>query len=640
MTPMDDLITKARALMPFTGVRWEDHLWKIDEPGFHGRAHRHVQSLWFSDLESTEVHHDADKRPLPPAWMEFAKAAVARGAANTNRGIGPTLVLLATVRVLESLWHNDHSLKGPADLRLRHFEAAELFGRERYSAGYAYRFAGKLTEISELLDAFEVVTPRINFRHRTPRPSSERGIDESSRRQGEEKLPSPESLEALADISANPRDDYERIIIRNIDLLVAGGFRVGEVLTLPVDCWVEKRVGGKLACGIRYQPQKGGEPDTKWLPRDSAGMLARRAIDELRQLCAPAREAAARLESRPDQLAIFDPFRGSGMITLPEVAALVGYREPAAAGSALRAMDVLVGKQISVAELEAAFLSRRWTRSIHDRDDGTPQHLSQTLTVIFLNQFHSRKPTYRFLARPLTVQNINDALGSSVSRRELTPSMFRRRGLDKVNGVELRLNSHAPRHWLNMLLDQGGLGELEQARWMGRTDIGQNAVYQHKTQEQLKAGFKEMVRNRKVTGSIVDTYEDLPAVEREAFLDGQVQAVHVTTLGGCVRNYAQGPCPHHVSCLRGCGDYLRVKGDQGQRAELVKLLEASRRIKDRMLRELGPEVKPGASTHLTHLQQVIDNTTRALAIDDARGVPKGTPVKVFEGNPSLFVNPS
>ena len=109
------------------------------------------------------------------------------------------------------------------------------------------------------------------------------------RSEGLLKMPSKRSLEALADISNTPLDDNERIILRMIDLLVIGGFRIGEVLRLPLDCWVETpaldnngnvrtdpRTGtAVMRCGIRYWPEKGGDPYIKWLS-DITTPLARR----------------------------------------------------------------------------------------------------------------------------------------------------------------------------------------------------------------------------------------------------------------------------------------------------------------------------------------------------------------------------
>ena len=68
------------------------------------------------------------------------------------------------------------------------------------------------------------------------------GLDPASQATGLTKMPSAEALEALAAISSHPLDDNEQVLVRIIDLLIVGGFRIGEALTLPRDCWVEETV--------------------------------------------------------------------------------------------------------------------------------------------------------------------------------------------------------------------------------------------------------------------------------------------------------------------------------------------------------------------------------------------------------------
>jgi hypothetical protein len=83
---------------------------------------------------------------------------------------------------------------------------------------------------------------------------------------------------------------------------VATGFRIGEALTLPIDCWVDRRgSNGQEECGIRYWPEKGGHPIVKWLPT-KAVPLARRAIDDIRELCSEARRVALWLEENPGRV--------------------------------------------------------------------------------------------------------------------------------------------------------------------------------------------------------------------------------------------------------------------------------------------------------------------------------------------------
>jgi hypothetical protein len=59
-------------------------------------------------------------------------------------------------------------------------------------------------------------------------------------------------------LATNERD---RLILFALALLLATGFRIGEILTLPLDCEVTEGNGAGLKHGVRYYKEKsrGGE---------------------------------------------------------------------------------------------------------------------------------------------------------------------------------------------------------------------------------------------------------------------------------------------------------------------------------------------------------------------------------------------
>src|SRR5262249_35598993 len=113
----------------------------------------------------------------------------------------------------------------------------------------------------------------------------------------------------------DPLDDDERILLRATDLHIALGTRIGEALTIPLDCWIEedaRDLDGHLLldpktgqpqrrCGIRYYPEKGYDVAVDWLAEQDIP-LARRAVTELTTFCARARGVARWLERRPGRL--------------------------------------------------------------------------------------------------------------------------------------------------------------------------------------------------------------------------------------------------------------------------------------------------------------------------------------------------
>ena len=83
----------------------------------------------------------------------------------------------------------------------------------------------------------------------------------------------------------------------------------------------------------------------------------------------------------------------------------------------------------------------------------------------------------------------------------------------------------------------------------------------------VKAGIQE----GKSAGPKASMYFELPRAKRERYLGGEVQAVRFTALGLCLHDFALAPCPYELNGVRGCADYLRVKGSESERPHLVQI---------------------------------------------------------------------
>ena len=130
-------------------------------------------------------------------------------------------------------------------------------------------------------------------------------------------------MDALADIS-NRTDLSDRDLLRQraVELLVCGGFRINELMTLPRQIWVEEVVrdengepalnpNGQPAtrCGLRYWPEKGGSAETqvKWLPSAMVD-VARRAVQDILRLTSPAFEVARYQHENPGRTMLGSPW--------------------------------------------------------------------------------------------------------------------------------------------------------------------------------------------------------------------------------------------------------------------------------------------------------------------------------------------
>lgn len=324
-------IEKAKRLSVFPDIIWDDPMWELrdDDPSVQQRAHKpNPKRLHFTTIES--VKSRVGTTPLPAPYQDFVKAMLRRRASQRQQVVNLHQRFIAGCRYLEKALRDETGESDPAMLTCRYFQIAQAAISRTLEQSTAYRVAGVLTEISEIIDSNRLTEARIGYRSTLKRPRTGDGLDEASQEKGLRKMPSQEALTALADASNNPLDDNECVLLRHIDLLAATGFRVGEALTLPLDCWVEEaKIGsdGKavrdpatglpvIRYGIRYWPEKNGDPIVRWLAT-AAVDLARRAITEIEKLCRPARNMARWMEQHPNRIQPLTHLTQDSLVSVP-----------------------------------------------------------------------------------------------------------------------------------------------------------------------------------------------------------------------------------------------------------------------------------------------------------------------------------
>jgi hypothetical protein len=540
--------------------------------------------------------------------------------------------------MLESvLRHTGHPVS-PTELTLRHFHLTEESINQVFGGSNRYLMASRLKEVGRIIDAYGLSRVRIGYTNRIPRPLDGDELTEEGQRVGATKMISPDVLNRLAEISANPPDDHTRLIIRIVDLMVLGGFRIGEVLTLPLNCWVENRdspvvnpaTGEKFTpCGIVYAAEKVRDYRTKWLP-PAAVEMARRAIGDLTHLCRPARTLARWMEQNPGRLRPLAHLAPDNWIRGSEASELLGLENQSFTnwnldrrvnGDGSRSILLRIG------DIENMYLKRGGGVDVLIMPSGRRQSLSESLIVGLVNQFNGNLPTLSWLPCPLKYGIFHHALSPSQSGLE--------RGRRGILGDSLRVNTHQIRHWLNTIADNGGLSDVDLAKWMGRKDIAQNAVYKHGTLVQRTNAAKDLILSGQTHGRVARIAAQIPVDERKKFLDGTIEAVHNTGLGLCLHNFAASPCPDHHECLRGCGDYLRVKGDQDQRRALLELKNKELVALESHQRALA-EGFYGADRWNDSSKQHLAGIDAALAVDDipSEAMDDRAPTPVFPNAPS------
>jgi hypothetical protein len=453
------------------------------------------------------------------------------------------------------------------------------------------------------------------------------------------KLPSLRAIEGLAELySTKAKQPSDRLLLTAVAILVVTGLRIGELLTLPEDCEVKEIRNGRPAYGLRYYVEKtrGGENlfDIRWLTPIGAE-LAQKAIAEIREITSSARLRAKELEQNPDRVPI-PGFSWAERLSRQQVSQILGkplcslYEIP---------VDQLPRHKdkrqpfYRTFEVEAYLLSQRvdplWTL---DRKNGTYQMLSETLLIIpkyFLGSYFKTVP---LLVEPMRFIHLSNFIARTGRNR----TIFERFNICEEDGSFCRITSHQFRHWLNDIADKGGLPVDLQTRWMGRKTPRDTGAYLHSTVEERLDWVKSAIRGGEVVGPMARIYFALPEGERDTFLEGQIQAVHITPMGICIHDFAIEPCPYHLNCVRGCSEYLRTKGNQKERLHLIQVQRRTEQALCIAQQRAAEGNNETAQAWVSNYAETLAGVKAALAVDDDSSVEEGTIVRPFQGQSSRF----
>jgi hypothetical protein len=227
----------------------------------------------------------------------------------------------------------------------------------------------------------------------------------SGQQERRDRLPTDGALQGIADIySEHAKEPADRLRAAAVAILVVTGFRIGELLTLPLDCEVEEVRGGKARYGIRYYKEKARGAEkmfaVRWLTATGAE-LARQAIHEIRTLTQDARTRARVLEKTPHRVPL-PGIHWAARMTTAEVTLALGAK---IAPRPLPRHHDHEGVYYRAFEVEAFLQSLRvsplWTV---DRRDGTFQMLSETLLIAFRNSFHPGKAVFPLRVQPVFIR--------------------------------------------------------------------------------------------------------------------------------------------------------------------------------------------------------------------------------------------
>ena len=594
---------------------YESHVWDITE--FRPAVGRAISQhrLRFTKLGARgRLSHS----PMNEPFASFAKAYIRYQ--ETLRPTKSPYARLTALRALEKALEAGGATPDPTRADHAAFMHAAHILSETLSASRAHSGGLELEKISLRLVEFGIVVTQTPWRSHLKKPLqayTRVGPEYDERRRRH--LPSQAALEAIPQIFCNAKTIDDVIGTATVALLLCAPGRLSEVLSLPADCEhiAEECATGEDRYGLRWWPAKGASPTIKWVI-PSMRFIAETALEKIRIVTEPARSLARWYERHPDRIYLTrqtEYLRSKKHLTMHEIAAILGW---ARRGSALRwctANSVPLQRKgrLVYARFEDI---ERLVLSLLPRGfpyvPSTARRYSESLFVMRRQELHSQKATYVPALSSIDIHHVKTLLGANTKWN--TPSIFSGRGLCEDDGKPLKLGSHQIRHYLNTIAQQGGLSQLDIAKWSGRKHLQQNANYDHESSDSLLARLRDAIGDTdKIEGPLGELPQRLP-VTREEFAKLRAPTALLTDTGFCIHDWSMSTCPHHVHCID-CEDHVYTKNERTRQtirtwrkdAELL-LQRAERAMADEHFgADRWVDKHRATLDRLVHLEAILEN---------------------------------
>jgi hypothetical protein len=344
----------------------------------------------------------------------------------------------------------------------------------RYKANSLFKQGSYLNQLADVCNLRMLTETRIEWSN---------PFQKSDPCEGEHLIP-PEVFKAFGEIRAavlvTDDNDPDRLLVHAITILICTGMRVGELLTMPADCWHEghgEDDEGRILKGfwLGYAPEKRGlTEDTfpRWVPTVLVPIV-KESVEEILRITGPARESAGALAEGRVNL----PIDLDQSYYMREAAFMLGYSSNrngvTLMGRRMRELGMPLGKpgvknQVTGAQIAEFIRGLSLVEPV--MTDPFRMDLHEALFVLPYNFFYSkRQPEYKPIAgtaRPMAPFQIQTTLATSGRAK----SLFDRFGkCDPKTGKPYSFKTHDPRHTLTTWQIRHGLDQFEVAAYFDRS---------------------------------------------------------------------------------------------------------------------------------------------------------------------------
>ena len=605
---------------------FDDFVWDItDTVQDRGKGSR--KRIYFSSWDTV---NDSEPKSMPEPFVRFAKAYV-----RYQHGFKPIIDQGARVAPLRAICAalDEIGKASPVDIDGHVLNRAAQLLEESNSAERAYRLGRQLQGISEFLTEKRLVKTALSWKSHIKRPSDTQRVGKEFDDRRQEKLPSGADLDAVAEAYRLAKDPGDVIITSIAAIMCSTPDRIAEILTLRADCeHLDRLPDGKEVYGLRYWPAKGADPMVKYVIPAMTD-LVKDAIARIRQHTESSRALARWYEANPNRMYLperLEHLRGVGL-TLEQVSEIL-FGVPDSLNEARSWLDHRKLRErwtrikdvpIPFADLEKAVIEEL----PHDfpfLDKGMGLKYSEALCVVPRFTFNQQKRTCYFCLGSITHGNVNDGLGCGFERG--ISSVFTRAGISGLDGEPIRINTHKFRHYLNTLAMQGGLSDLDVAKWSGRKDVRQNRAYDHVSARDKLALIRDAIGDQSKMFGPLGHAPSVPSIKRDEFANLKVMNAHTTEFGYCTHDYASTPCQKYLDCLN-CNELVCIKGDEVREANIRRQLEETRGLLAAARRGVE-EGAYGADRWLQHQTQTLQRLEELSVILDNPMVQRGAVIQL------------
>lgn len=634
-------ISHAKSNFPFTNVAWENNSWDISTFNI-GRAQGKLKKIaHFKSMRDESGSKSTVQVPFDMDFLPFAKA--------TFSEIMRRLQLSEFKRHLYALQAIEQALIDsklrPCITNLTPFvldKAADLLKARFTDAWTTARVLERI--VTEVVNPARLTPSLLEWkspiRYKAPVRNDRVAAQESEK--AVVRLPSLESILALAEIHHTSTHVSDRLTTAFVSLAMYAPSRSAEILSLPVDCIRSADTKEGPIMGIAWVPAKGAGAMTKFAASDEFEAVVEKTVKYLIDLGASARKAAAWYTTNPGKLYLpagTEHLRNQP-ITLYEAAIILGKTTPIQGCHASRyalvkredrtsdksrmGPESQQARWVALYEFESLenFILAKLPDAFPILDGHTGLKWHEALFVLPENIFRPNAEPLLHVPSPLSTNQFNNQLGANPGG----VTIFSRNGKVNPDGSPIAITTHDFRHLLNTLAQSKHLSESLIAFWSGRKNVKQNEWYDHLPQEAFIEAYLKLGANERplvVEGHLeskVNSIATVHGLTREQALKLELGATHRTRYGICRHDHALTPCPKDKDCVN-CGEHTFVKGDKRHHDEAefqFKLHEKAVMDAEKALERGEPGASRWLKLHIPKLErwQLVLNKLNDPAIPD------------------------